>query len=133
MTDAIEKFDWVKARHACSIEQMFEKLRLDVKADIETRHELRERTAFGFVDDFHFSSREDRFGATAVMRNGIRRTVVFHLSGNEIIVHDENDKELFRASVTLDNDKQCKFVVGQEQLEEWQFRKKALEGVLFGK
>ena len=48
-----------------------------------------------------------------------------------IVVVDENDKELFSASVTVNNDKECVVVVGDEELEQWQFRKKALETLFF--
>jgi hypothetical protein len=34
--------------------------------------------------------------------------------------------------VTLDNERQCKFVVDSAELESWQFRKKALEPIFYG-
>lgn len=127
-----EKFEWVKARHECSTGSMFEKLRLDVKADVETRQGLREKTEFGYINGFTFSSRSDRFSANAATSNS-RQSVIFVLQGNDIAVTDENDQLVFRGKVTLSNDRVCRFVVDDQELEDWQFRKKALEGLFFGK
>jgi hypothetical protein len=38
---------------------------------------------------------------------------------------------LFRASITLTNGGQCKLRVGEEELEQWQFRRMALEKLFF--
>src|SRR6202040_3242376 len=116
MSDEAGDFNWVKARHACSIGNMFEKLRLDVKSDIEMQQQFQERTGFGFVNGFTFVSRADRFSATGMTPNA-RLSIIFVLSNNEILVQDETDSELFRVRVTLNNDKECRFVVGQEELE----------------
>jgi hypothetical protein len=37
-------FEWVRERAECSIDKVFEKLRLEVKNDVELRQETRERS-----------------------------------------------------------------------------------------
>jgi hypothetical protein len=50
-------FEWVRERAECSIDKVFEKLRLEVKNDVELRQETRERSQeFGFLNAFHFTS-----------------------------------------------------------------------------
>jgi hypothetical protein len=51
-------FDWVTARQQCSIEKAFEKLRLEVEADVNTRQNLREKRPDwkGFEYGFVFAS-----------------------------------------------------------------------------
>jgi hypothetical protein len=126
-------FDWVTARNECSISTVFEKLRLDVKADIETRQSLRaHHPGWGYEEDFSFASNGSKFSATAQIPKAGRHSVIFFLSGNRILLTDENDEALFDATVTLNNDRECMLVVGEEQMEGWQFRKRALEPLFFG-
>jgi len=40
MSDKAEEFDWVTALSACSVEHVFERLRLQVKNEVETRDEM---------------------------------------------------------------------------------------------
>lgn len=42
--EEMRDFDWVKGRASCSLETVFEKLKLDVESDIKTRNALNERT-----------------------------------------------------------------------------------------
>jgi len=39
---------------------------------------------------------------------------------------------MMSATVTLTDDRECRIVVGLEIIEEWQFRKRALEFLFFG-
>lgn len=130
MADVSEKFDWVTARKDCSLETIFEKLRLGVKGDVEKRQGFSGSTGDGFVEKFTFVSIAERFSATFSTPIA-RRTVIFSLGNDCIHVSDETDKELLRATVTLNNDKLCRLVINGEELEEWQFRKKALENLFF--
>lgn len=49
----MEDFDWVAARAKCSPVEVFEKLRLQVNADVQTRNKLLDdpRDAFSVVDN----------------------------------------------------------------------------------
>jgi|ERR1035441_10692669 hypothetical protein len=124
-------FDWVRARKACSVSQVFENLRLSVKGDVETRQALREKVeGLSYSESFQFSSKADRFSAYVDFVRS-RRAVIFVLYDDRIAVLDDNDKELFAATVTLNKEKQCVLVVKGEEMEEWHFRKKALELLFF--
>ena len=132
MTRHSREFDWVTERTKCSIENVFEQLRLDVKSNVEKRQELRERSSeFGFTNAFSFASNMGKFSASMNTHN-YRGTVIFVLRKNSIVVLDENEQVQFSATVTLNNNKQCRLVVGNEELEPWQFRKKTLEKLFFG-
>ena len=128
----MENFDWVSARDACSVTQMFERLRLAVDEDVKVRQALRKKVDdFGFEQGFEFTTRGSSF---SVSRRGIERgrAVVFAIQGRSITVKDESGNLLRLASVTINDDKECVLVVGEEQLQEWQFRKKSLEAIFFG-
>jgi hypothetical protein len=126
-------FDWVTERHGCSIDSVFEKLRLDVKSDLDTRKNLGEQhDTFSFEPHFSFSSSQDAFSASVHFRNGNKRAAIFRRGKGYIGVADVDDKEIFRASLTLNKERQCRLVVDGEELEDWQFRMKVLEPVLFG-
>ncbi|HET6841026.1 MAG TPA: hypothetical protein VFK06_04970 [Candidatus Angelobacter sp.] len=132
MNDASLDFDWVSSRNECSISKMFERLRFDIKTDVEKRQQLRERhPQLGFLNDFSFISKSNKLSVLAQTDGQDRRSIVFSLRGEYIFVLDENDTELFRATVTLNNQKQCVLMVDKEELEEWQFRKKALDAIFF--
>ena len=128
-----EPFNWVKERHACSIEAVFERLKLGVQSDVEERQKLRERGEFGFESSFTFTPTIDRFSAS-VRTHDSGRAVVFCLrrNRNHIVILDDNNKEMMSATVTLTDDRECRIVVGLEIIEEWQFRKRALEFLFFG-
>ncbi|MFY9790418.1 MAG: hypothetical protein WAJ99_04500 [Candidatus Sulfotelmatobacter sp.] len=133
MPESESDFHWVIARNTCSVDRIFEKLRLDVKSDVEMRQKLRDPLPppeNGFHYGFSFSSNGSKFSASLKGRS-LNHAIIFALTENYIIVSDENDKELFKASVTLSNDGQCRLVVGAVELEGWQFRKKALEKLFF--
>lgn len=125
-----DNFDWVVARNECSIEKVFHRLRLDVQTDVETRQSLRERGEFGFDQSFAFTSSGNKFSASMRTRTH-GRSVIFAFRKNHIVVLDDIDRELMSATVTLTDDKGCRLVVGEEVLDEWQFRKRALESLFF--
>jgi hypothetical protein len=127
-----ENFNWVAARNACSISAVFDKLMLDVKSDIDQRQELRERhEGLGHLESFTFASNGSKFSAIAQNPKS-RHSIIFSLRENRLVVSNEHDKELFVATVTLNNDKRCMLVVAGEQMEAWQFRRLALETLFFG-
>ena len=113
-------------RFACSIHAVFEKLRLGVKCDVETRQQLREDSEGRSDAKFTFTSSDTSFAASI---RGCFRT--FTLQQNHILVTNEKNRELMNATVTLTDDKDCRLAVGQEVLEEWQFRKRAMESLFF--
>jgi hypothetical protein len=129
MTDKPADFNWVAVRLQCSLPQVFESLRLQVKTDVETRSAAQPESDRHYA--FKFSSADRRFSA-AVIGHKIHRVVVFNLEGSVISVRDENDDEILLATATLNDEGECRLKVGNQERELWQVRKMALETLLFG-
>lgn len=131
MADPTECFNWVKARHECSVLRMFERLRLRAAADVDERNSIRadRRELEGSGLKFELQSNGSRF---VIFRDGKPRgSVTFTLAGSEISIEGDNPPVHFVGAVTLNNQGQCRLRVGQEELEEWQVMKKALECLFF--
>jgi hypothetical protein len=128
MNGALEQFDWVAARAKCSIGVVFERLREQVKIDIEARQRQTERDrhyAFKFVS-------EGRMFAALVEGHQIHDVTSFVLQDDAIEVRDK-EKTLFTSTVGLNNEGRCIVKIGNQEYELWQFRKLALEHLLFAK
>ena len=121
------EFDWVTARAKCSVANLFEALKLEVKQDVEIREAL---CAKGSHYGFDFVAEGKMFSAI-VQGNKIHHAVTFSLEDQLISVRNENDAVMFRAVPTLNDDGRCLLKVGDKEYELWQFRKKALESLFF--
>ena len=119
-------FEWVKARAACSVEQMFELLKLEVQNDIAIRLELRpEERYYGF-------KMVAAAGSFAVRREGNRigSNTAFICHADRIdVMRDE--KLLFAAKVKLNDDGECVFDINGEEKHSWQLRNMALSRLFF--
>jgi hypothetical protein len=122
-------FNWVKARHECSAARMFTRLSLRAAADVEERNELRTDRELKREIKFEFQSKGARF---EVFQNSRERpSVTFVLDGDGIRVEGNNPSACFAGTVTLNNEGQCRLKVEQEELQEWQVLKRALEAFFF--
>lgn len=126
----LEQFDWVAARNECSAVKMFLCLRHDVEQDVTKAKALFQPSHRVF--DFK------QQGDTFTVFEGLRpiRTVTFSLDDSRtfIVVEQDNgdgQSKTFRVALTLNKDKQCRFLLDDEELESWELRKKALESLLF--
>lgn len=122
MTDAPD-FDWVTARHACSLTAIFELLKTAAEQDVARRLALRDAPPLAF-------RAQDRVFIVYTGDDEDRRVVKFRLTARAIAV-SANDAPLFEGAPTLSDDGHCRLKVGEAELELWQFRKRALEGLLF--
>jgi hypothetical protein len=124
-------FDWVKARKACSADKVFESIHLAAKANVDA---MKTATANGETRNlFQFSTFGDSF--SVVWDNGWeKRGVRFYLEQRTLIVAEPfrvpNGKTL-KAGLTLNDDGECRLVVDGDELQEWQFLKRALEPLFF--
>jgi hypothetical protein len=118
-------FDWVTARHQCSVAKMFEALHLEAKANVETMNRLAPERPWNFVDaGGGFSvSRRTEFG-----QRGVRFTVN---DQSAVVVTGHNAPVNFTASITLNDDGECRFLVDGQELDRWQVLRRALEPLLF--
>jgi hypothetical protein len=68
----------------------------------------------------------------SVLGGAIDKAVAFHRTTTGIEVRDAgNDAVILKGELTLSNDGECKFKVGENTYSFWQFRKLALEDLLF--
>jgi hypothetical protein len=128
-----EPFDWVKARNDCSIDTVFDRLRLGVQGDVVKRERIRASSgADPRKGKFTFASNIGRFSASFRTHDNEGSVIIFTLRRNRIVITNDQDEQLMSATVTISDDRECRIVVDGEQLEEWQFRKRALETLFFG-
>lgn len=121
----MEDFDWVTARAQCSSGKVFEKLRLQVKKDVETKNLLLadHHDAFALVDNGdHFS--------VIVPSNPLLK-ITFSLTKEKISVH-RRDRLVCEGTLTLNDDGECRVKINGQQRELWQMRRMALEELFFG-
>ena len=131
------KFDWVTVRHKCSVADMFEELRQCAEANVTRRNEHDEPEdgdeRFGFADHSQKHNHPafgvwDRSGG-----DGVRRAVDFSLEGGERVVIRSTIGHETTATLTLNDDGECKFLVGDYELDIWQILRRVLEPLLFGR
>ena len=127
-----ENFDWVTARSHCSLGEVFEKLRQQVKADVEKREAMRtERSGIGSYFAFKFvQSGGDSFTAMAEGTK-VDERVRFECDRNAITAKGKYGKPNLMATLTLSNDGECRVMIGGREYDLWQFRKMALEHLFF--
>ena len=123
-------FDWVTARSQCSVAKMFEELRLGVESDVVTRNALRH-----VEDRVHFIFTKSG-GKFSVARDAAAEdnpvSVDFYLSNGAIRI--EGTTAHFAIIATLNNEGECKPMIAEldgAELELWQVRRKALEGLFW--
>lgn len=126
MTDKPE-FSWVRERHSCSAFAMFTKLRLEIEQDVKERNDLRpEERWYGF--------RVVSSGSTfSVLREGnrISKSATFSIKEGQIVVTDDKDKVVLKASLTLNDEGECKFKIDGKERESWHLRQMVLEEMFF--
>lgn len=131
MTDKVPKeLDWVKERAECSLLGIFQSLQAGVEADVREMKELFKARA-GLRFEFH-AHNNHQFSVTRMDDPNlpIGESVSFVMGAHDITVHSRDhagSKKLFSATVTLDDDGNCKLLIDGASLEQWQVRRRALE------
>jgi len=120
-------FDWVTARHRCSINQMLEALIVHARTNVETAKAINDQAVI------EFSAFGDSF---TIMRNWWGQKI-----GARVIVHGEQleaqrftangNEPVLAAAITLNNAGQCRWLVNGEELDHWQLSRRVLEPILF--
>jgi hypothetical protein len=124
-----QNYSWVRARAECSLVAAYERLRLQVREDVEQRKALRTSTE---CERFNFNmiSNGEAFTIGRVERNS-RRSVTFRITGKSIQVIDDTDSLILEASLTLSDDGECRLKTPDKILCFWQCRRAALEELFF--
>lgn len=120
-------FDWVTARADCSLVAAFIRLEKSIREDTDTANQR-------FKDRKFRVTIQDSSSFSVYEEVQPPRHITFKLSESQIAVVkrcDGREDIQFSATLTINKDKQCRFLIGSEELEEWQFRKKALEPLFF--
>jgi hypothetical protein len=126
----IEKFDWVTARASCSIGSVFEHLRDETKADVAVISKLLELN--GYKANFTFESEQESFMVSRATNGKSDFASVKFSRKEKAITVSKSGTVFLAATLTINNERQCRLVVNGQELEEWQFRKLALEQIFFG-
>ena len=127
MVEIIRNLDWVKERSECSIMKVFETLKLQVKEDMEQRNKL---LPSGSHYNFIMTQHDNAFVVMS-QSNEKNKGVAFELVGSVIQVNDRNGNEKFSATLTLNDDGECKVKIRDQERELWQMRRAALEDLFF--
>ena len=123
----MEGFDWVTSRALCSPGKVFEKLYLQVKEDVEARNKLLAASR----DAFYVEANNSRF-SVSVPTSPLHPRILFSLvNGETIMVEDGKGKLIFEATLTLNDQGECRLKVNGQEREFWQVRRMALEDLFF--
>lgn len=123
-------FDWVDARAACSPTKVFEQLKSQVAHDVETRNRM---AGQGAKFDIHMDTAAFAvfLNSTTLHMNVPFRIVRFYLNGARITAQYGDETEIFSATLTLNDEGECRLRIGDENYELWQVRHMALEKLFF--
>jgi len=127
MNEIPQDLDWVKARAACSLVEVFQKLKADIRVDVDDRNSARPPEA-----RYKFSV-ANRGNSITVYSDGYppMKSVVFTLATDRISVADGDGEAMFEIALTLNDEGRCKPKIGGKEYEFWQVRRKALEKLFF--
>ncbi len=127
-----QELNWVEKRFSCTVGKVFNQLCDGIEKDVETFNLVRQ-----LPEHLQFSSDMHSSGSTIYVAqpNQIPRArVSIGITEGRIGVHEEWNGKKWEATIGLNNEGRCilKLLPDGTELEQWQFRKKALEGLFFG-
>lgn len=128
---------WVNARKECSLQNVFKVLGDGCKADVRDALQalIPAHSHRTYAYDLHSNGKFSVTRCEDAMLSGPCDSVDFEIVGHEIVVTHmfatAGKNELLRASLTLNNDGECKMLVDGQELEQWQVRRMALEKLFF--
>ena len=126
VSDKVEK-DWVSARSLCSLPKVFKELRLQVEEDVKIRNALRPNNS-----PYEFSVADQGTDFSVLLKTkDAEKSVLFSVSGQAILVTSDHGNQMFKVTVTFNDNGECKLHINEQEHEMWQVRRKALEDILF--
>ena len=131
MQDIPKDFNWVTQRAECVPFRVFKQIQVEIEADLNLRNGLLNATQKADGVGFSLDAKGEHF---FIHRNGVRliTMIQFRLHNAIIEVRDADNKSILEATLTLNDEGRCMLVVAGKELETWQFRRRALENLLFG-
>jgi hypothetical protein len=131
MSPIPEELNWVEKRAACTVATVFNQLCDKIRDDVQAFNSI-----FQLAESNRFQADVHSSGTTIVVGqpNEVpRKRIYIGIVKDRIQVLHEWDKTKWEVSVGLNNEGRCTLRLDDRtELEQWQFRKKALEGLLFG-
>lgn len=125
------ELNWVEKRAACSVQQVFSELVRGIDNDVATLNQIRQ-----LPEQTRFVAEMLSDNSTVVVAQiniPDRVRLKIGIAGDRIETAGQVGHEKLSARVTLNNLGRCVLVLDNgEELEQWQFRKMALEGLFFG-
>ncbi len=122
-----DKVDWVTKRFLCSLPNVFKELLVQVEEDVKTRNALRPNNS-----PYEFSVTANGADFTVLLdANGVHKSVTFTVAEHALLVRDDKGKQMFEATLSFNDQGECKLHVNQEERDLWQLRRMALEELLF--
>jgi hypothetical protein len=127
-----DELDWVSERAECSGEKVFEALRTRAIKDVEQRNALRTtKDKQHHTPTYKCESPQDD-GFTISADGKPERSVQFALKGQTIEVSGKGVRgNPFFAIIMLTDAGDCRLIVDDVELTQWQFLRKALENLFF--
>jgi hypothetical protein len=128
-------FDWVSARAKCSPVSAFETLGEQIKTDVEKRNVLLNAMELQYAVQFKIATGSGAFRVARIRMEEMLQSATFSQTNDGIKVAYSSAMNLppIEATLTLADDQECKLnITGGRELYFWQFRRLALEPVLFG-
>lgn len=118
-------FDWVTERANCSIDVVFESLKTGVRRDVDTRDGIAETEGrqFKLIDE------GDNFSVVSIWASG--RGVIRFVLKKPLITVSGDGQPLMEARLMINDEGRCRLRVKDDELEFWQFRRRALERLFF--
>jgi hypothetical protein len=113
-------FNWVAERLRCSPTKVFQQLVLGVEADVKT---LRAALPANRNYEFETALNGGRIMVTVTGGDFRHSSVIFEQTERGILVR-KDDKVILDATLTLNDEGECRLKVGDKEYELWQFRKK---------
>jgi hypothetical protein len=131
MSPIPEELNWVEKRAACTVATVFNQLCDKIRDDVQAFNSI-----FQLAESNRFQADVHSSGTTIVVGqpNEVpRKRTYIGIVKDRIQVLHEWDKTKWEVSVGLNNEGRCTLRLDDRtELEQWQFRKKALEGLFFG-
>ncbi len=128
------ELNWVEARATCTIAKVFDQLCIGVANDIIAVNAIKYK-------ELYFKQESLRDGTIVIGQpNGTPRvTVAIGIADQKIMVRDQATPIEWSVVVGLNDEGRCTLRLCNEkgestacEMEQWQFRKKALESLFFG-
>ncbi len=126
-------FDWFNARATCSVDVIFEKLKLDLSSDVD-KAQAKRPVHNGVLAHYGFQfivSDDGNKLKVVVHGHNVRDSVSFRLTKDSIEILDHSGAVKFSAEPTLNNKGECRLKINGEEQELWYLRKLALEDLFF--